>query len=358
MTREATPPRPIIWHRLRLGFVVGALAGVAALLVLSPQLVPLQGWAEARLPAGWQFIPDPGAVLALSVQGGTLWVGSKQGLFELDTSDGRCRGKVAFDPPVNHVRSLLVDAHDTLWVGHLDGLVRKAGSTVRSYGKDDGLPAKRVDALALGSDGMPWIGTPRGLMRVAGEQLVTAPESARLLTPIISALMVGADGTLWVGSASTADGGVTVLSGDRACIQTFAADDGLPHPFIDGFMADRDGTVWAASGQFERGGGCVFARTDTTWRIARTVTRTTAGIPEDHVRSILRDAAGDLWVGFENEGLAVLTRHGVKRLGPKDGFPSREVTCMLQQPDGVLWLGTLAGVIRVDEAAAARFKLN
>lgn len=345
-----------MWHRIRIGFVCAALVAVVALVWAGPKTVRPTGLEHVHLPAGWSFIPEPGAVLALALDGGTLWVGSKQGLYEIDMSAMRCRGRVSFDPPVNHVRSLAVDETGNLWIGHLDGLVRKGKEGTRAFGKNDGLPAKRVDAIAIGTDGKPWLGTPLGLMRVENDRVVTTPETAKLPVPIIAALLVEKNGTLWTGSSSTPDGGVTVFSADRKECRVFQSGTGLPHPYVDQFMADQDGTVWAATGQFERGGGCVFAHKDTGWNIVNTLTSVSAGLPEDHVRSLLRDADGDLWIGFENQGLAVMTAGGLKRIGIKSGFPCREVTCMALQNDGAIWIGTLAGVIRVDRAAAAAFK--
>lgn len=349
-------PAPGLWQRVRVGFVCVALIVVVALVWGGPKAIAPTGLEHTRLPVGWTFLPEPGAVLALALDGGTLWVGSKQGLYQIDAIAPRCCGRVKFDPSVNHVRSLAMDQTGNLWIGHLDGLVRKGKDSTRSFGKSNGLAAKRVDAIAIGTDGKPWLGTPLGLMRVEDDRLVAPPETARLPVSMVSALMVGKDGSLWVGSSSTPDGGITVFSGDREEVRVFRPCDGLPHPYVDQFAADGDGSVWAATGQFERGGGCVFKREDAGWKIFKTLTSASDGLPEDHVRSLLRDADGDLWIGFENQGLAVITDSGMKRIDVRSGFPCREVTCMLLQDDGVIWLGTLAGVIRVDRAASTAFK--
>ncbi|PKQ10104.1 MAG: hypothetical protein CVT69_01465 [Actinobacteria bacterium HGW-Actinobacteria-9] len=82
------------------------------------------------------------------------------------------------------------------------------------------------------------------------------------------------------------------------------------------------------------------------------------GLPGAKVRSIFEDADGDLWMGFENDGLALRTGRGIVAFNESDGLPHKEVTCIAGGPDGEIWLGTLAGVLRIEPGAARRMKHN
>ncbi|MCB9913182.1 MAG: ATP-binding protein [Planctomycetes bacterium] len=74
------------------------------------------------------------------------------------------------------------------------------------------------------------------------------------------------------------------------------------------------------------------------------------GLPDDRVLSLLCDRNGFLWVG---------TRKGVARFDGQrfltwsrsntEAFTSEECRCLAEGPDGVLWLGTGDGVVRLGE---------
>ena len=67
------------------------------------------------------------------------------------------------------------------------------------------------------------------------------------------------------------------------------------------------------------------------------------------------DRAGRLWVGSENDGLAVLADgRRAARLDTDHGLPGMEVTAIVQTGDGALWLATLQGLARIGPETVSR----
>lgn len=69
------------------------------------------------------------------------------------------------------------------------------------------------------------------------------------------------------------------------------------------------------------------------------------GIPAYKVHSVLKTAAGKLWIGTW-DGLCLQEANGkFKRYGPEDGLSHKLVTCMVEDPKtGDLWVGTMRGL--------------
>jgi len=108
---------------------------------------------KANLPPGWQVIRPLEGVLAMVVQGDTLWAGTKEGVYALDRKSGAIIKKLKTDPPLTYVKALRIDRSGTLFIGHFNGLTSYDGANYRTYTTADGLPDNRVNALMLDRHG-------------------------------------------------------------------------------------------------------------------------------------------------------------------------------------------------------------
>lgn len=75
-------------------------------------------------------------------------------------------------------------------------------------------------------------------------------------------------------------------------------------------------------------------------------------LPTDDLLCVAAAGAGRAWVGTRSEGLLLVDaqRGLVQQLGIADGLPSSTVATVLCRPDGAVWAGTYAGLIRYDPA--------
>jgi ligand-binding sensor domain-containing protein/signal transduction histidine kinase len=293
------------------------------------------------------------------------------------------------------------------------------GMTHHTWGLEDGLPDRVIQAIAQTPDGYLWLGTPHGLVRFDGFKFVNF---ATVVAPTlqefgVSTILVAKDSTLWIGSVG---GGVTHLSPHFAT--HFGANQGLTALTIRALYQSDEGTIWAGTdsglyrviaGRFsfvkefgdqnvtailsDGSDGIWIAGANLThWQHGRFVTvpvpplksviRSLAKAPDGglwigalgklmerktdgsihilqsfdaDVRALCFDQTGRLWIGTIGDGLLVRRRDGtiVRVLDPND--PDRRVMrAMAATRNGDLWLGTHAGVIRLSHTGMDFLKMS
>ena len=194
---------------------------------------------------GWQVIRPPQDIFALAEQGNTLWAGGVEGVYQLDRRTGTLVQQIPFDPPLEYVRALLVDAGGRLWIGHNQGLTCYQGpGNWQTYSEAEGLPDERVNALALDAAGRLWVGTWGGaaVQTQGGWQTLTL--AGGLLDDMVNVILPLPDGGMWFGSYVAPRGGLSYRSagGDW---QYFSIHNGLPHNNITSLVAVSAEQVWA-----------------------------------------------------------------------------------------------------------------
>jgi diguanylate cyclase (GGDEF)-like protein len=255
---------------------------------------------------------------------GSMWIGTQGGLYHA-AADGRALRRVAVPGrgATAEVWALLVDG-STLWMGGKDGLwgldVSRPGqvAVVRRFDKE--LGQARVDALARGARGELWVGTNGGVFRLdrpggALQALRVDPKDPQALARgLVSALLVDPAGRLWVGTFGQ---GVQVQTGlgpdGQPRFRRLTIRDGLPHNGVDALVRDADGQVWASTDDG-------LARIDpATLAIRRLGAAQGVGITVFWTGSATVAADGDLLFGGEGGLVAVRPRRlpgGADALAP------------------------------------------
>ena len=215
----------------------------------------------------------------------------------------------------------------------------------RIVGASQGLPSTEIKALARDHHGYLWIATADGLARHDGVGMRVwrhQPGNPRGLPGNnVQALMVDAEDRVWV---ATESGGISLLDAQR---QAFTHYRKATHPALGSddiwAFAHRGGTAWF--GTYEGG----LHRMDADGRIRR-YTAADDGMPSDTVLALAVDAEGVLWIGTD-AGLGRLQGDRIEavRLPGADTAPL--VYSLTVQADG-LWVGTAVGVWRHDAVGA------
>ena len=211
----------------------------------------------------------------------------------------------------------------------------------RIVGAEQGLPSTEIKALARDRDGYLWIATADGLARHDGVGMRVwrhQPGNPQGLPGNnVQALMVDAANRVWV---ATEGGGISVLDARR---QSFTHYRMATHPQLGSddiwAFAHQGDAVWF--GTYDGG----LHRMDADGRIRR-YTAARDGLPSDTVLALGLDAHGVLWIGTD-AGVARMQggRIDSVRLPGADSAPL--VYSLTMQADG-LWIGTSAGVWRRD----------
>lgn len=365
-----------------------------------------EGWAEhattvfrhAGLPAG--FFP----LAMLQDRRGQIWIAAQSGLFRWDgyqlqrfnldsarrTSlrsayvnaaheDGHGRlwigteggGLARIDPAASsfieygvgpqglsdaRIAAIISDGHDGLWLGTARGLNRVSLSTGQvqrtpEQGVPAGLPPHLVKSLLLDSRGNLWAGMTEGLFLRPAGAATFQPVSLGASQPAedVRTLKEDAAGRLWIGTRAT---GVFIRDPATGRIHALQDSERPGRPLEVDLRAIEDagnGEMWL--GNWGQG----VVRVDTqTWTTRRV--RHEPGIPAslaaDFVSTVFRDRSGMVWVG--GPGMMELTAPGQRAIsawfgndGKLTGGAGAQVSALLAQADGSVWVGNASGGIDI-----------
>jgi len=284
--------------------------------------------------------------------------------------------------PQLQVTALCQDREGFLWVGTLaGGLGRYDGRRFETTDAATGLPGSSIQGLSLGPAGEVLVATTNGGAVFAGGTWQTLPQPAGP-SPAVNTLLARPDGRLFAG----ASGGLFVAPSIGAAFEPVAALGELAGAEVAALLDGSDGVLWAGT---TRG----LARVLPGGALTRFPVK---GLPERTVAVIVRSPSGGLLVGVTEEGLfevdpvAGLARRvgtdeapgrnvsriaresegsgvwlatsdrgafrwdgakGFEALGPQQGLPDARVWTVLEDREGIVWLGTDSGLAKKGPAA-------
>jgi signal transduction histidine kinase/ligand-binding sensor domain-containing protein len=239
------------------------------------------------------------------------------------------------------VNSVAEDSEGAVWIGtHSGTVVRYKEGQCKTLSLP--APAASHNSVVTADEaGRVWIGlVGSGLwMHAAGQSRLVATRQELDGDPRI--LLPARDGRLWFGTLDaiwTWDGARLELrhkSGAAATSERPAA------------LAEAcDGTIWAGTfgGTLLRHTGAEFERIEPP--AFRELGRLWALHPTPD---------GGLWIGTSQGGLLRYQGGEFRRYTTRDGLPSDFIAQVLRDAAGNLWLGTRVGIVRIAEPALARF---
>lgn len=205
----------------------------------------------------------------------------------------------------------------------------------------DGLPLNSVRAFLQRRDGYLWLGTQEGLARFNGLRFtriaIEHPASERF--PDIRSVLEDRRADLWVGTFGS---GVARLRDGRWTV--YSTKDGLPDDSVNALRLDREGHLWVGTS-----GG--LARIE----LGRDDEPRVSSFPELRgvaVNAICEVERGVLWIGTAHAGVFELRGGAVRDISPSLPLRSRNVTAILADREGGRWLGTSPlGLVRIAEAS-------
>lgn len=286
--------------------------------------------ARATRLGGAQGLPGERYRVLCADPAGGLWLGTDQGLAHIEagraTATYRARDGLGSDD----VLSLAVDRDGTLWVGTVDGLVRRPRGG--AFERSPAVGRRVVKALLQDRDGSVWAGTRDGLLRVHGGPPDRVGRGGGLADEHVSALAEDAEGNLWVGTEA---GGLARLRNGRAT--AYAEAQGLTHEVVWTVLEGRDGSIWIATD----GGGLNRLRDG---RASPAIAD--PAFARENVYALFEDRAGTLWFSTGAHGLCRLAGRRARCLS--EPFGNELARCLLEDRRGRLWVGTSAGLLRLD----------
>ena len=288
---------------------------------------------------------------------GMLWLGDNNGgLTRFDPVRGTfTRMGIGKDAPSMPSVKIRTGPDGALWLATWAGLYRYEEGTFTTFGKADGLPSDSTFASAVTTDGTVWLSGESGGTYLAhlkpgrptpGENRFVDARTEGLNNTDVFALYADSKGGLWVGGDEPLGGAYYRAPGEnffRRPPNFKTLTSGLNF----GFHVDAQTNLWIGKlmegviklnlNELEAGNAKVEKlRGVTNW-----------------VSALYRDSHDSLWMAacYRPDGLSRLRGGEVQHFNTMttDGaLPSDLVRCFQEGSDGLLYIGTAAGLAQYD----------
>ena len=182
-------------------------------------------------------------VEALAVgQDKSIWVGFSKTPLGLQHIVGSVAERVdlpGLDVSKRQVYALLVDRHNSLWMGTSDdGLYRIRGKEVDHFSKEDGLTGNSVEGIFEDAEDNLWVVTGKGLDVFRDTRVTTFSTREGLSSDHVQSVLAARDGSIWTGNVGSLD----VLRGNK--VTSIRRGDGLPGQQVTSLFEDHEGRIW------------------------------------------------------------------------------------------------------------------
>jgi signal transduction histidine kinase/ligand-binding sensor domain-containing protein len=287
-------------------------------------------WGENYGEAPWDWSP---VHTTIETQDGKLAAATaSHGLFLTRPGNGAIGFSRANGLSTDWITSVCEDREGNLWAGTGNGgllMVRRAN--IRTVLPPDGFQGRSVLSVACSSDDTLWIGTEgAGLYAKKGSQWTHFDQGSGLLHQYIWSALPGPDGRIKVGTW-----------GNGLYVQNAKGFE--PVPGFANFVTPIGALCEGAHGRLWIG------TSEGLMRLADDKLETIAdksNVTSPDVRTICEAPDGTVWFGMSGGGLACWNKGALRQFRRTDGLSSDFVQCLHLEPDGDLWIGTLAGLNR------------
>ena len=201
------------------------------------------------------------------------------------------------------VRCIFEDSKGNLWFGsHQEGLAIYNGSTFRYFNMDDGLSDNQIRSIQEDDKGTIWIGTANGICTFKDNRFVNRSSSYEQ-SFIGDTVWELSENDLWFNAGRKS--GVYRYNGQLLTYLAFpvSENDNRFDPYIVTGISRGQNNIWFATYN------AVFGYDGTTLEMTDNAS---LGLNKEmgylHVRSILEDSKGNVWIG--NNGIGVLLKSG------------------------------------------------
>jgi hypothetical protein len=265
---------------------------------------------------------------------GNIWIGtSNMGVVYYDgliwtafnTSDGLVS---------NGVKTILVDRSDNVWFGTGNGLSVYNGSSFKTHNTTTGLPGLLVNEIIQLYNGNIAVATNGGIGIYNYHEWESITTTEGLPAANVLSLREDYNQNLWIGSAA----GLTKYDGSS--FETYTYNDGLTNTIVSKHIITHagDNKIWCGS---PFNGISVF-----DFENDFIIYRTNRNLVSDEITTIYTDYDDITWVGT-TAGLNKIDDQHWRTFTALDGLSNDEITAIHKDINGNVWVGTVDGLNKI-----------
>ncbi len=271
---------------------------------------------------------------------GGLWIGTYGGGLTLYRQAQFKTFTTADGLPDDVVRKLDKDREGNIWIATSNGAARYAHGVFTQFTTREGLTDNAVTAICASSS--------QGVLIAAGAALHQLVDGnfRRVNGPVskgdgpISHMLSARDGALWLSFHGLVkrwkDGGVT----------TYTWRDNPSHR-INQLYEDAQGTIWVAMDE-----GVSQLRDGRFETVPLGEGENKLGV----VYSLYGDREGNIWLGFQSNGLGRLRARQLLTISTSEGLPNDSTRSVFQDSKGNIWIGTVDGFARYQNGTSTNYQ--
>ena len=220
-----------------------------------------------------------------------------------------------------------------------DGFYDYNGSEFKRYDISDGLPSDTIYDALYGNDGTIWLATHHGLTTFDGKRIRRPGGMPQNLRGEIAALACDTTGKIWITTREKIY--VRYPTGN---FQLSDIDISAFGSRVFGMYVDRSNRIWLATNSgahFIKDGQLVLLNNQ-------------KDLWQKRMTDIFQDSFGAIWIGTDGDGITRLDDERFVHYEVGEGSP--RVYTIHEQPDGQVWVGTDAGIYRIEESGLVKLK--
>lgn len=279
-------------------------------------------------------LPNASVYTLLLNRKGQLIVGSEQGAWKLEHGYFKTVHSTLNQESIS---SLLEDHNGDLWLGTINkGIFRVANNSVEQLNAEQGLPANRILSLYQDRENSIWVGTNAGIYRLREAPFSSWTSKRGLAGNYIRTVLSHSDGSLWVGGSS----GLNRIVNKK--IHTYTLPNNRSTLSVLSLYEDLNGEVWVGTytaGLFKVQGDHVVP-----------VLNRSNGLNSNEVRALFLDSQQRLWIGTAAGVTRINADGSLMQFSSHYDLQSRFILAISEDKSGNIWIGSGKGVAKFDNS--------
>jgi ligand-binding sensor domain-containing protein/signal transduction histidine kinase len=309
------------------------LGSVAHAMMPSPALSQPQSEYTRSVWRVSDGLPEDTVQAIVESEEGVLWIGTTGGLTRFDGA--HMDVPTAVQPLLAKSIFTLSSSRDgSLWAGtEGSGLLRLRGGEVKVYSTREGVTDGFVRKVTLDSRGSLWVGTDDGLFLMKnpnpGSGQFRRIDQGSIAPIAVHSITEDHTGRVWVG------GSRLIALDPNGAEHEFALPGAYSQNRVKTLLETRDGRLWIGTV-----GGLQYLENGQFHTVASI--RAT-------VRTLLEASDGTLWIGTIGNGVWTLRGDKLTHISEQGLLPSETVLYLFEDTQRQIWIGTQAGLVRLNK---------